>query len=219
MGDAAGVGPGTADPAGPTLLQAAERHGAYRWAERRLFELTGAWAAEATAPEARIHLDVVSGQHAWHAELWADRLPVLDGVDREDLTGPAGPVLGPLFAELARAPGTVPRLAALYRVAVPRLLVTYDRHLLRAVPAADAPVVRALRLARRDGLEAWQAGEALLQRLLVGPDQAAAAAEAQARAEAAVVSAWAGAGLLPWPDECPPVARQAADQGPEQGSS
>ena len=187
--------------AGLTLGQAAERLGAYRWVEQRLFELTGAWAAEATSPDVRIHLDVVSGQHAWHTQLWGDRLPVLDGADHDALTRPAGPVLGPLLDQLARRRGTLARLAGLYRVVVPRLIVTYDRHLGRATAAADGPAVRALRLVRRDEVEAWQAGEALLEQLLVRPEDAASAAEAQARMEATVVGSWGGSGLLPWPEE------------------
>lgn len=202
----------TGGPGGLTLAQAAERFGAYRWVERRLFELTGAWAAEATPPDARIHLDVVSRQHGWHAELWADRLPVLDGTDHDALTRPAGPVLGPLVAELARQGGTVARLAALYRVVVPRLIVTYDRHLRRATAAADAPAVRALRLVRRDEVEAWQAGEALLEQLLVRPEDAASTAEVQARLEATVVEASGGSGLLPWPGE--PGGGAPAGSGP-----
>jgi hypothetical protein len=188
----------TGGPGGLTLAQAAERFGAYCWVERRLFELTGAWAAEATPPEVRIHLDVVSGQHGWHAGLWADRLPVLDGVDHDALIRPGGPVAA-LFDELSRQPDTTARLAGLYRVVVPRLVVTYDRHLRRARAAADAPAVRALRLVRRDEVEGWQAGEALLEQLLVRPEDAASAAATQARLERTLVAEWGGSGLLAWP--------------------
>jgi hypothetical protein len=204
-------------PTSLTLDRAAERFGAYRWAEHRLFELTGAWAAEATSPAARIHLDVVSGQHSWHAELWAARLPVLDGTDPEALTRPAGPVMAGLFDELARARGTVDRLAGLYRVVVPRLLVTYGRHLRRAAPAADAPAVRALRLVRRDEVESWEAGEALLEHLVVGDGEAAAAAAVQARLEAGLVASWAGCGLLPWPDAAAPGGVAAGGPEPPSG--
>ena len=189
----------TGGPGGLTLAQAAERFGAYCWVERRLFELTGAWAAEAIPPEARIHLDVVSGQHGWHAGLWADRLPVLDGVDHDALIRPGGPAMGPLLDELSRQPDTTARLAGLYRVVVPRLIVTYGRHLRRARAAADAPAVRALRLVRRDEVEAWQAGEALLEQLLVRPEDAALAAAVEARLEGTVVTEWGGSGLLAWP--------------------
>jgi hypothetical protein len=198
--DPAGVS-ATEGSGGLTLAYAAERFGAYRWVECRLFELTGAWAAQAAPPDAQIHLDVVSGQHGWHAELWADRLPVLDGADHDALTRPAGPILRPLLDEVARLQGTVARLAGLYRVVVPRLIVTYDRHLRRATAAADAPAVRALRLVRRDEVEAWQAGEALVEQFLARPEDAAAAAGVQARLEAVAVAAWGGSGLLPWPEE------------------
>lgn len=188
----------TGGPGGLTLAQAAERFGAYCWVERRLFELAGAWAAEATPPEVRIHLDVVSGQHGWHAGLWADRLPVLDGVDHDALIRPDGPGTA-LFDELSHQPDTMARLGGLYRVVVPRLIVTYDRHLRRARAAADAPAVRALRLVLRDEVEEWLAGEALLEQLLVRPEDAASVAAVQARLEGTVVAEWGGSGLLAWP--------------------
>jgi hypothetical protein len=169
--------------------------------ERRLFELTGTWAAEVTVPEAQVHFDVVSGQHAWHAELWAARLPVLDGVDPEALTRPSGPAVGPLFDALGEPTGTVERLAGLYRVVLPRLLVTYQRNLLLAAPVADAPAVRVLRLVRRDEIEAWEAGEALLQSLLAGPEGAAAATAVQGRLESSLAASGVGSGLLAWPGD------------------
>ena len=143
--------------------------------------------------EVQVHLDEVSRQHAWHAELWAERLPVLDGVDpgRSPDPRPGGraPPLRPgrRGHRLARgvpgghpraaAPttgqrglGVVQRLAGLYRVVLPRLLVTYGRP---PGPGRcrwpDGPVIRALRLVRRDELEAWQAGERVLEELLARP--------------------------------------------------
>jgi hypothetical protein len=188
-----------ARPGALPLARAAELLGAYRWAERRLFELTGAWAAGTDVPSVQLHLDAVSAEHAWHAELFADRLPVLDGTDREALTRPAGPALGPVMEALAATEGTVGRLAGLYRVVVPRLLTTYGRHLELAAPVADGPAIRALRLVRRDEVESLLRGESLLEGLLVAPADAEAAAEAQRRLESAVVSAGVVGGLVPWP--------------------
>lgn len=181
------------------LDRATALYGTYRWAERRVFELAGAWAVGTAEPAVRVHLDVVSRQHAWHADLWAERLPVLDGVDREALTRPGHPAVATVLERLAAAPGTVARLAGLYRVVVPRLLVTYERHLAMLSPVADQPAARALRLVRRDELESWEAGEALLQALLAGPERAAEAATAQAAVEGALVAARVGRGLVPWP--------------------
>jgi len=186
-------------PAAIAFAHAAELYGAYRWLERRLYELTGAWAGEVAPPEVQIHLDEVSGQHAWHSELWAARLPVIDGIDPETLTRPSGPGAGPLLNALCELDGPVERLAGLYRVVLPRLLATYARHLRRAAPVADAPGVRALQLVRRDEIMSWEAGEAILQGLLMGPDEAAAAATAQQRLESVVVGSGVGSGIVPWP--------------------
>ncbi len=178
---------------------AAELYGAYCWLERRLYELTGAWAGEAAPPEVQIHLDEVSWQHAWHSELWSARLPVLDGIDPEALTRPSGPAAAPLLDALAELDGPVERLAGLYRVVLPRLLATYARHLRRGAAVADAPGMRALRLVRWDEIMSWEAGEALLQGLLTGPEEAAAAAGAQQRLESSVVASGVSSGIVPWP--------------------
>lgn len=181
--------------------------GGYRWLEHQLFELTGSWAAGAEAPAVQVHLDEASLQHAWHADLWADRVPVLSRIDPDQVVRPLPPACGDLvaaMAELTVDPGSYPdvrRLAALYRVAVPRLVVTYEEHLGRTVPVSDGPVIRALRLTLRDEVESWQAGESLLQSLLAGPDQVAAAIETQRRLETAVVGSTgsgAGPGLVSW---------------------
>ncbi len=203
-----------ADP-GPApalaLSDAARILGGYRWMEQRVFELTGAWAADAADPRVQLHLDEVSIQHAWHAELFADRLPVLDGVDPDALSVPDGPVAGPLLGALGHLGDSaadadpltdVRRLAGLYRVVLPRLLVTYDRHLGAAVPATDGPVIRVLRLVLRDESESWLAGESQLQALVVTPEAVAAAGQVQTELEALCIEA--PQGLAAWPPERSP---------------
>ncbi len=199
--EVAAVQVAVADASWPlTLERSAALVGAYRWVEDRLFRLTGAWAAEPGPAAVQVHLDEVSGRHAWHAQLWADRLPVLDWFDPDAATGPMGPAAGPLLDAVgALPPDPAGRLAALYRIVVPRLLVGYDRHLVRTATAADGPVVRALRLVRRDHVDSWRAGESLLQGVLVGPGEAATAAAVQRDLEAALVTTGAGPGLFPWP--------------------
>ncbi|HXQ18673.1 MAG TPA: hypothetical protein VN781_03500 [Acidimicrobiales bacterium] len=195
------LGPSDAHRTALELGQAAALLGAYCFIERRLFELTGAWSVEVEPPRLQVHLDQVSQQHAWHAALWAERLPVLAGVEPASLIAPLGPSLGPVLDALASAPSAPERLAGLYRCVLPRLLSTYGRHLRRAVPATDAPVVRALRLVRTDELAAWQAGEALLQSLIDTAETAAVAAAAAARLEAQLLTGHAAVGLVPWPGQ------------------
>jgi hypothetical protein len=200
------------------LADAAAMIGSHRWVEHRLFEMTGAWSATGAHPAVRLHLFEMSHQHAWHAQLWADRLPALDGVDPEALSVPLGPALGPLFEGVwstGTAPGAadgpeaqragaepgpatdVARLSALYRVVLPRLIATYGRHLATSSVVSDSPTIRALELVLRDETAQWQAGECLLQSLLADPEACHVAAEAQRTLEVLVVTTGVGPGLVP----------------------
>jgi hypothetical protein len=187
------------EPGSLTLERSAGLVGGYCWMERRLFALTGAWANRAgTAASLQVHFDVMSAQHAWHAELFFDRLPVLDWVDRPSLVVAPSPGVRQLFSDLddpAMAPAV--RLGVLATVVLPRLVATYDRHLGYARPVADQPVMRALGLVLAD-----ERSEIDAARMLVGDGASAGAAlttaceafEALTRAEGA------SGGLVAWPE-------------------
>ncbi len=199
--------PGPLDGVGALpIFRAAEVQGAYRWVEHQLFELTGQWSSTAAVPAVRVHFDQQSLAHAWHADLWADRLPMLDGVDREALTRPSGPVLAALVTALAdggRSPDDDPsvatdlrRLTALSRTVLPALVTEYRSHLGRTVAVAEQPTMRVLRLVADDDAAAVEAGEALQAALVADPDLATAADTSGATAFAATVAAVLGdAGL------------------------
>jgi hypothetical protein len=173
--------------------------GGYRWIEQRLFELLGGWAAEVTQPELRVHLDAQSARHAWHASLWADRLPVRDGVSADALTvAPPGAARVLALLDESRSEA-VPLVAGLYRVVLPRLVTGYTRHLGSTSPVSDGPVIRALRLVLTDEIEDWHAGERLVQALLTGTDEVAAVSALHRKLELAVVETGSGGGLTGWP--------------------
>ena len=65
----------------PLGLAAAALVGEYRWIENALYRLLGEWVTDMPVAAVQVHLDGQSLRHAWHAELWADRLPVLAGAD------------------------------------------------------------------------------------------------------------------------------------------
>jgi len=191
--------------AGPAL--AFEEHarvvGAYQWVERRLFEILGAWVRSEPVVEARLLFDVHSAHHGWHAELWAQRLPVLDGLDPATLTLPPSVEVDRLLVAVAGGPpaagpaggGTLLRLVGLARVVLPRLVAGYGLHLRRATLTTDGPVARALRLVVQDEIEAWQAAETMVQTLVHRPhDVAVVTAHQQALEE---MLAGIGPGLVP----------------------
>jgi hypothetical protein len=178
------------------LMDAARLIGHYRWVEARLFETMGGWAATVPEPEPKVRLSDDSLHHAWHAELWWDRLPELHDVDPGDFTVPATAGVEAFMAALARPAGTIERLVGVYRVLLPRKVAAYSAHLELASRGTDGPTIRALRLVLADERADWQHGERMIQRLLETSADVAQAARHQAQLEALLVAAGgiAGAG-------------------------
>jgi hypothetical protein len=220
----AAIGAGSAEAVVPLSLGAAAALvGEYRWIENALHGLLGEWVADMPVAAVKVHLDGQSLRHAWHADLWADRLPVLSGEDPAALTVPSAPTSAlfalltgiPVATELPGSswppasdepsgrPGALPRLAGLFRVVLPRLVISYDSHLRAASPVTDRPVARALRLVLNDEVEDWRAGERLVQRLVTRPHDVVAVHGFLERLESAVVGAGVRSGLVTFPGFVP----------------
>jgi hypothetical protein len=172
-----------------TLQEAATVNGGNRWLEMRVFEIMGGWVSTVPELDIKLALATQSYHHAWHAELWEDRLPVLAGIDADELTTPASDGFERLIAILAE-PGTstIERLAGMYRVLLPRKISAYRAQQGAASVVAEAATMRALDLVLRDEVADWQEGEALLQSLLSSPAEVTRAAEHQARLESLLVT-------------------------------
>ncbi len=184
-----------------TLVESARLLGCYRWVELRLFEVLGGWVTNETEPEARVLFDLQSRHHEWHAQLWGERIPEVEGIVEPDLMTVA-PDEGTeeLLATLGGVEGgggTLVRLVGLARVVLPRLVCGYSHHLGKALEVSDGPVIRALSLALRDDIEDWQAVELMVQSLIRRPHDVAVVTAHQQRLEALVVGS--GPGLVPWP--------------------
>jgi hypothetical protein len=142
-------------------------------------------------PAVAVALAAQAHHHAWHAGLWADRLPRVAHLDHDELTAPPGPGAAAVVDALAAAEGTVARLAGLGRVVLPRLTAALDAHLERASPVADRGLARTARLVVADVEADRREVERLLQGLLGDADAVRRAAAAATGIELAVV---AGAG-------------------------
>jgi hypothetical protein len=201
---------GAAEAEGGMTLDGLGRFaGACAWIERRLFEVVGGWVPTEAVPEAQVMFDVYSQQHAWHADLFSERVPALDSVDPTTLIVAPGAEVDQMFSSLAggagvqAAGGTLLRLVGLGRVVLPRLVVGHAVALRRASAVSEAPLRRCLRLVLRDETEQWQAVEALIETLLRRPHDVAVVTAHQQQLEQLV--AGSGAGLVPWPGHAEPA--------------
>jgi hypothetical protein len=146
-----------------------------RWLESRLFEVLGAWVAGEPDPEVKAALAAHSLRHAWHAEVWRERLPRVTHIDADALTVPAGDGVAGVIGALERARGadqTVERLVGVARLVLPRLVAAYRARIQAAHPLADGPTVRWLGLVVADEAAALTEVDRLLQARLEGDGRA-----------------------------------------------
>jgi hypothetical protein len=172
------------------LGESAGRAGAHCWVERRLFEVLGGWVVGTAEADAKLLFDCLSQHHAWRADQWWDRLPVLADVERNALCHPRddGSGLGvEVLAALEQQDGTVRRLAGAYRVVLPRLWSGYEHHRRAADAVADGATLRTLGIVGPDTAADWHQGELVLQGLLSGGEAVAVAAAAVSELERVAV--------------------------------
>ncbi|HWC66773.1 MAG TPA: hypothetical protein VG478_01795 [Acidimicrobiales bacterium] len=159
------MAPGAAADGWLDISESARRFGHYAWGERRLFETLGGWIPTVPEPAAKVLLGSHCAHHAWHAELCAERLPMLPERASAELVVPASEALVAFFDALAASSdqaSTVEKLAGVYRVVLPHTLAAYRDHLDRVDRDVDAPTARALTLIVRDEEDHIREGEALI---------------------------------------------------------
>ena len=187
------AGPGLSSAGPITMKETARRVSAWAWAEGRLYEVLGAWAADPGCAACKIYFDACSQHHAWRARLWRERLsgplvPAHGGGGTPSSAsgatpGGGGPPSGGAEAAakaLIGLEGDVRRLAAYCRVVLARSLVGYRAWQGACGEASDRPVARALSFATADVMADWQEGEGLLVVLLSEGRRAATQEAAEA---------------------------------------
>lgn len=146
--------------------------GNFAWLEDRIADVTGSWVATIDDVDARLVLGARSHTHAWHAELWRERMPDLRGVDTNALVAPASDGVASFMETLASSTTTLERMVSVHRVLLPRI-VTACALLLRGTnELLDAPTVRTLRLVLEDTREEVREGEMVIRSLAGDADAA-----------------------------------------------
>ena len=140
--------------------------GVYCWVERRIFELTGGWAAgpagpEGVAPELRVFWAALQAARCARRPLGR----ALTGAGRGDaaalVAAPAGPLAGVLEA-LASEPDPGARADALVGAVLPLLAGVYGAISRTASPVSEGPVMEVLVEARRESAAEIRGGTAIL---------------------------------------------------------
>ena len=117
-----------------------------------LFEAFGRWTSTTTQASAKPTLAAIARRHAWHAELWRERFPLIPDADADELVADARSRLGPLVGALAAfdaLPSGPGRLAAA-GVAAAELARHYRVVTDSIDPLLDAPTARVLELVIAD---------------------------------------------------------------------
>lgn len=185
-----------ADPTHWDLHDRSRRIGVWAWCERQLFAALGSWAQTTPDPVVAVFFGEMARRHAWHAELFFDRLPELASVDAEQLVAPPGPASAALFQSISegtgesgsdQGPTALARLVAAHRVVLPLLVGEYQAARSTVSVVAEPSLGRALDLVLRDDQEEWARAQPLLQTLLCDAEAARSAADEQLRLELLVV--------------------------------
>lgn len=154
-----------------TVEESVERIVNYKYAEQHLSAALGGWVATIPELDVKAMFGPHCYQHAWHADLWRERLPELREV-KEDRAEPANEAFAAFIAELT-SPGepdeTIEKLVGIYRVLVPHLLATYSFHQRVTSDIVDAPTVRILKFMIDDDVEQLITGEMMIQDLARTP--------------------------------------------------
>jgi hypothetical protein len=120
-----------------------------RWiaVEELLFETLGRWARELPDQAVKRLFGTWCHRHAWHVELWRDRLPTgaLDGVDDD-----VDVWISPVRTALADVSTSEEAIAALRESVLPALESAVTEHRDAIDPLLDGPTARVLDLVGAD---------------------------------------------------------------------
>jgi hypothetical protein len=117
-----------------------------------VFEALGRWISTSAEASAKPVLAAASSRHAWHAELWRGRFPVIPDADLDDAVAAERSTLGALIEALAMfdALRSGPGRLAVADFVASALAREYRSALAAIDPLLDAPTARVLTLVLTD---------------------------------------------------------------------
>ena len=155
-----------------TVEESVDRIVGYRWAQQQLSAALGVWVATIPELDVKAMLGPHCYQHAWHADLWRQRLPELKEPN-EHRAEPANDGFAAFMTRLTSpdvGDQTIEKLVGIYRVLVPHLLATYTFHRHVTSDIVDAPTVRILGFMLGDLHQQVAEGEMMIQDLARSPE-------------------------------------------------
>jgi hypothetical protein len=121
-----------------------------RWiaVEELLFETMGRWARDVADPAAQRLFGTWCHRHAWHAELWRDRLPAVGDTDGKDIDVERW--IAPVRTALADVSTSAEATAVMRDSVLSALEAAVSEHRDAIDPLLDGPTARVLDLVATD---------------------------------------------------------------------
>ena len=139
--------------------------GEFAWAEDEVCSILAGWIPSIAESDVAAFVGARCHQHAWHADLWRDRIASVPGIDPLVLIAPADDVTRTLFSDVATTESSIERLEGVYRVLLPRMVSAYRELMSPENRILDAPTVRIATLVLHEEETDILAAEDLLRRL------------------------------------------------------
>jgi 1,2-phenylacetyl-CoA epoxidase catalytic subunit len=156
----------------------------YRFAEERMMRMMAGWIA--LTPEIPVKLEMAKQvyEDALHADALGKRLPELRA--QAQVSKPANETFASFIQEIEDKEeweDTIERLAGIYRVLKPHLIMHYSAHVTAANPVYEPPTIRILAKMLEEEKAHVEKGLVLLGDLLDSPEKSRRAAQWQGHLE------------------------------------
>jgi hypothetical protein len=157
------------DPLTNSITDIARLAGSYKWCELQIAAALGTWSDVIPESSASALCGSHAHVHAWHAELWNDRIPTLWDADNTQLMQPPRTDAETAIQRLGNQEmlaTTAQKLDAMYCDVLPILRDMYTTHVKSIESRVDPPTARILELCITDTDKHIAHGKSVLDAVL-----------------------------------------------------